>query len=54
MALRAEDGSCLTTKQAKAVNERPISSGEPTEVGPGFWEEKHRRLDARLKKTGTV
>jgi len=30
-----------------------ISSGEPIEVGPAYWEEKHRRLDERLKKTGT-
>jgi hypothetical protein len=30
-----------------------LKSGEPMEVGPGYWEEKHRRLDERLKKTGT-
>jgi len=30
-----------------------LSSGEPIEIGPGYWEEKHRRLDERLKKTGT-
>lgn len=30
-----------------------LNSGEPIEVGPGYWEEKHRRLDERLKKTGT-
>ena len=30
-----------------------LDSGEPIEVGPGYWEEKHRRLDERLKKTGT-
>jgi hypothetical protein len=29
-----------------------LNSGEPIEVGPGYWEEKHRRLDERLKKTG--
>ena len=29
-----------------------LDSGEPIEVGPGYWEEKHRRLDERLKKTG--
>jgi hypothetical protein len=28
-----------------------INSGEPMEVGAGYWEEKHRRLDERLKKT---
>jgi hypothetical protein len=30
-----------------------ITSGEPIEAGPGYWEEKHRHLDERLKKTGT-
>jgi hypothetical protein len=30
-----------------------LNSGAPLEVGPGYWEEKHRRLDERLKKTGT-
>lgn len=25
-----------------------LNSGEPIEVGPGYWEEKHRRLDQRL------
>jgi hypothetical protein len=27
-----------------------LSSGEPIEAGPGYWEEKHRRLDASLKR----
>ncbi|HYL76442.1 MAG TPA: hypothetical protein VEU96_19675 [Bryobacteraceae bacterium] len=26
-----------------------LNSGEPIEVGPGYWEEKHRRLEERLK-----
>jgi len=30
-----------------------LSSGPPIEVGPGYWEEKHRRLDEQLKRTGT-
>ena len=30
-----------------------INSGEPIEVVSGYWEEKHRRLDKRLKNTGT-
>ena len=29
-----------------------INSGEPLEVGPGYWESKHRQLDERLKKPG--
>ena len=28
-------------------------SGEPIDAGPGYWEDKHRRLDERLNKTGT-
>jgi hypothetical protein len=28
-----------------------INSGQPLEILPGYWEEKHRRLDERLKKT---
>ena len=30
-----------------------LNSGPPIEVGPGYWEEKHRRFDERLKKPGT-
>jgi hypothetical protein len=26
-----------------------LNSGDPIEVGPGYWERKHRRLDERLK-----
>ena len=29
-----------------------LNSGQPIEVGPGYWEDKHRRLDERLNKTG--
>lgn len=28
-----------------------LNSGDPIAVGPGYWEEKHRRLDERLKTT---
>ena len=30
-----------------------LKSGDPIQVGHGYWEEKHRRLDERLNKTGT-
>jgi hypothetical protein len=30
-----------------------FSSGEPINAGPDYWEDKHRRLDERLNKTGT-
>jgi hypothetical protein len=29
-----------------------LHSGESLEPGPGYWEDKHRRLDERLNKTG--
>ena len=29
-----------------------LSSGGPLEADPGYWQEKHRRLDERLKNTG--
>lgn len=28
-----------------------LNSGDPIEVGSGYWEEKHRRLNDRLAKT---
>jgi hypothetical protein len=27
-----------------------LASGDPMEAGPGFWEERHRRLDERVSK----
>jgi hypothetical protein len=30
-----------------------LDSGDPIEIGPGYWEEKHRRLNERLTKTGS-
>ena len=30
-----------------------LNSGDPIQAGPGYWEEKHHRLDERLKKTST-
>jgi hypothetical protein len=29
-----------------------LNSGEPVQVGPDYWEEKHRRLEERLNKIG--
>ena len=43
---RAED-------ELEALALEGLNSGEAVEVGTGYWEEKHRRLDERLKKTGT-
>jgi hypothetical protein len=30
-----------------------LHSGPPIEISPGYWEERHRRLDERLANTGT-
>jgi hypothetical protein len=30
-----------------------LHSGDPIPVEHGYWEEQHRRVDDRLKKTGT-
>ncbi|MBI5283223.1 MAG: hypothetical protein HY858_16180 [Candidatus Solibacter usitatus] len=30
-----------------------LNSGDPIEMGPDYWEEKHRRLDERWSKNGT-
>lgn len=27
-----------------------LNSGEPIQVGPDYWKDKHHRLDERLKK----
>jgi len=27
-----------------------MNSGDPLPVGPGYWEEQHRRLDERLNQ----
>ena len=29
-----------------------LNSGAPIEVAPSYWQEKHLRLDERLRKTG--
>lgn len=39
-------------EELEALALEGVNSGEPLEVGPGYWEEKHRRLDERLKNTG--
>jgi len=30
-----------------------LNSGPAIEIGPGYWEERHRRLDERLANTST-
>ena len=43
----------LAEEELESLALEGIKSGEPIQVGPGYWEEKHRRLDERLKKTGS-
>jgi hypothetical protein len=40
-------------EELEALALEGLNSDEPIEVGPGYWNEKHRRLDERLKRTGT-
>ncbi len=40
-------------EELEALAGEGLNSGSPIEVGPGYWEEKHRSLDERLKRTGT-
>ena len=39
-------------EELEALALEGLHSGDPIEVGSGYWEEKHRRLEERLKKTG--
>ncbi|MEP6961292.1 MAG: type II toxin-antitoxin system ParD family antitoxin [Acidobacteriota bacterium] len=43
----------MAEEELEALALEGLNSGEPIEVGPGYWNEKHRRLDERLKRTGT-
>ncbi len=36
-------------EELEALALEGLNSGEPIEVGPGYWEEKHRRLDELLR-----
>jgi len=40
-------------EELQALAFEGLNSGAPIEAGPDYWADKHRRLDARLKKTGT-
>ena len=43
----------LAEEELESLALEGLNFGAPIEVGPGYWEEKHRRLDERLKRTGT-
>ena len=38
------------TNELEALATAGVNSGAPIETGPGYWEEKHRRLDERLNQ----
>jgi hypothetical protein len=40
-------------EELEALALEGLNSGESIVPGPGYWEEKHRRLEERLKKTDT-
>ena len=40
-------------EELEALTLEGLNSGQPIEVGPGYWVDKHRRLDERLNKAGT-
>jgi len=40
-------------EELEALALEGIESGAPIEAGPSYWQEKHRSLDERLKKTET-
>ncbi len=42
----------IAEEELESLAVEGLNSGEPLEVGPGYWEEKHRRLDEGLKRTG--
>jgi hypothetical protein len=47
--LRAEQQA---EDELEALAREGLNSGEPMEMGPSYWDDKHRRLDERLNKTG--
>jgi hypothetical protein len=42
----------LGTEELESLGREGLTSGAPIEVGPSYWQEKHLRLDERLRKSG--
>lgn len=42
-----------TEEELETLALEGIASGEPMNIGPGYWEKKHRELDERLENPGT-
>ena len=40
------------TEELESLALEGLNSGAPIDVGPSYWQEKHLRLDERLRKTG--
>jgi hypothetical protein len=40
------------TEELESLALEGLNSGAPVEVGPSYWQEKHLRLDERLRKPG--
>jgi hypothetical protein len=47
--LRAEQQG---TEELESLALEGLNSGAPIDVGPSYWQEKHIRLDERLRKSG--
>ena len=43
----------VAEEELEALAVEGLNSGGPIEFRSGYWEEKHRRLEERLKRTGT-
>lgn len=41
------------TEELESLALEGLNSGAPIDVRPSYWQEKHLRLDERLRKTGT-
>jgi hypothetical protein len=42
----------LGMEELESLGLEGLNSGAPIEVGPSYWQDKHLRLDERLRKTG--
>jgi hypothetical protein len=40
------------TEELESLALEGLNSGAPVEVGPSYWQEKHFRLDERLRNSG--
>ena len=48
---RLVDGDRHPDSDLEALALEGLNSGDPIEAGPGYWQEKHRRLDERLRQS---